>query len=997
MHRTLREIIAKWIGAGLAVLGFALLSSLSSGALAGQERYDYDPVGRLVRYVDSNNQVTDYTYDAAGNLLSVSRGGNAAGLVPILSTISPGVIRRGETRPITLTGQRLQVGTLQASHPAMDLSNLHQSASLITATLAVGAAVPTGTQTLTFSNAQGAAQIGMLVAPGLPALSVEPSPLALPPDNTARAITLRLSNADLVAHTINIASTDTSRAIVSPASVVIAAGQTAVQVSVMPKLPGFVSLVLTSPTLQTVTAPVFITSDFRGVNTSYAAPVGVLVGDAQGPTAPPLTTASFVSPRVGIAVGPVLTGITPQAMPVGATHSVVITGSNLPGTVLVSLLPSQGVTATAVAVGSASSQISLLLGVDASAAPGARRIVVQDGTGQLVPFADPGMSQVVLTTGQPGIVSIEPMFGKPGAMVQLKVRGTHLHNGRLLITPAVDLQVDNAPAVNAEGTELVARVQIAALAASGPRLVQIATPSGQSSSQPGSANQFTIVSEIKENITPIASPLVGVVVGTSTTAMVTDTIGPVQAAHVGVLVGPAAHAVAPQVGLLGSSVNLVVTGVGLQSVLTASLAPLDGLSVGAFSINAEGTQLTIPLVIDASAPRSPRRVVLSTAAGKLMFSAAGADQFLVVAPAPQIIAVAPQVLATGRTATMSVRGQNFSDVLGVQFDPSAGLVAVPPFVATEGNTVLSFAVQVSGSAASGLRTLIVTTAGGSSSSAPTPANTFQVAQQVGPVRDAIMAPPVGVMVGTSAAPQVTDTMGVYAPLVGVVFNSTATQVTRDEAVFAGNVGVVVGMASTGISPRSPEGFLKGSSGVLVVTGFALDQVTSVAVTGTAGVALGAPVANGEGTQLTIPVNVSATAPSSIYGITLQTGSGTATTKVTATDPAAMFFSVGALPTVVESVSPIVLEQGKSYTFTVRGTGLKDIYQLVANPEPGVRFGVAFATPLWSTDALGEKLTVQLFIDADAAIGSRTVRLRVPGGITDSGATPANTITIVAPL
>ena len=80
---------------------------------------------------------------------------------------------------------------------------------------------------------------------------------------------------------------------------------------------------------------------------------------------------------------------------------------------------------------------------------------------------------------------------------------------------------------------------------------------------------------------------------------------------------------------------------------------------------------------------------------------------------------------------LTVRGKNFTDVAGVQFDPPTGLTPVPPFVVTEGNTVLSFAVQVGASAPTGTRTVIVNTAGGPSGVVPAPANTVQVAQQVG--------------------------------------------------------------------------------------------------------------------------------------------------------------------------------------------------------------------------------------------------------------------------
>jgi hypothetical protein len=125
-------------------------------------------------------------------------------------------------------------------------------------------------------------------------------------------------------------------------------------------------------------------------------------------------------------------------------------------------------------------------------------------------------------------------------------------------------------------------------------------------------------------------------------------------------------------------------------------------------------------------------------------------------------------------------------------------------------------------------------------------------------------------------------------------------------------------------------------------------------------------------------------------------SGTTTVAVPSVVPPGMLFSVGALPGSVDSMSPIVLEQGKTYTLTVRGTGLRDVYEIFAEPAAGLSIGGGLGTPQWSTDTLGEKLTVPMAIAPNAAIGSRVVRLRVPGGATDAQATPNNTITIVAP-
>ena len=981
-----------------ALLGLVLVNPT---AQAGQERYEYDQIGRLIRFVDSNNQVTEYSYDAASNLTSVSRGGTASGYVPTLTAISPNFLRRGQTKAITLTGQRLQVGTLQTSDPGLDLGNVRQSASQILADLTVAVTVPTGNQTLTFSNAEGAAALPITVAPELPVLSVEPSPLALPPDNGTRAITLRLSNADVIPHSISLVSSDTSKATVNPANVSIAAGQTSIQVSVTSKAAGFVTLQLTSPTLQTLTVPVYITADFRGVNTSYSAPVGVVVGDLV-PAVPQTTaTASFNSQRVGIAVGAVLTGVTPKGMTIGATQPLVISGVNIPANVTITVIPSTGTVVDTTAVAANGKQITAQLSLDASAATGPLRVVVTDAAGNVLPFADITQSQIVVTSGQPIISSIEPLFATAGTTMQLKVRGANLQNSVLSINPVTDLRVDSRPVINAEGTELIAYIQIAPLAATGARLVKITTPSGQSSALASVANQFTIVSEIKANITPIFAQPVGIVVGTTTVAAATQSIGPITAPNVGVLVGAAAQTTSPKVGVIGTTITLVVTGQGLQSVQSISLVPADGLITSNFAANNGGTQLSLTIAIDPLAPKTARRIVLNTLAGPLPFARVEDASLLVAAPAPELISTTPQVVKAGSTATFTVRGQNFRDVLAVRFEPAAGLATSLPLAlaANADGTVLTVPVQAATNATTGPRTLIIVTAGGESTNVQGPANTVYVAQQVGPTYADISAQPVGILVGTTpTVAAVTSTYTALAPLVGVLVQTVPLQNTASQFIAANNVGVVVGAAIYNASPLSPDGFLKASAGVLTLNGVGLEGVSSVQLTGTntAGISLGALTSNAQGTQVTVPVNVAAGVASGGYGIVVSSGSGTATTRLGYVGPGALAFSVGALPTTLDSIAPIVLEQGKTYTFTVRGSNLKDVYQIMADPQGGLNFGFDFSALQWSSDALGEKLSIRVLVDPAAAIGSRVIRLKVAGGLTDATATPANTITVVAP-
>lgn len=986
LHNRLSFGFVAWVVFAMLCMGFY------KPAQAAVERYGYDPIGRLIQFIDSSGHVTEYVYDPAGNLITVRSGGSVSDFAPVLSTVSPNVIRRGETKSIVIVGQRLQAGTLQVSHPGLNLLNLQQTDTEIRANLNASNSVPLGEQSLTYTNAAGSSSVSITVAPALPVLSAEPSPLALPPDNIARGVTLRLSAPDVVDHTVNLAFSDPGKATVSPASVTFSAGQTSVLVSVTPTAAGFSTLQLTSSTLLPVSVPVFITSDFRGVNTSNAQLVGVMVGEAVTPESS--TQALFRSPSVGVAVGSVLSSVSPKAMQVGTVQNVLIAGNGIPSGATVSLVPDTGATLGVPVVAANGSSINFDLAVDAQASIGPRSLVVRDSTGKVLPFVSPDSSQVVFTAGLPVLYSVDPLFATPGDLVTLRVRGANLQGARVAVLPAIDLAIDSQPIINAEGTELLVRVQTFGLAATGARVVQITTPSGQSSATPDHTNQFTLVSEIRNDVTPIIAPSVGVLVGAGSGGGM-QTITPVASPAVGVLTGAAATSVSPKVGVVGTTVNFVISGVGLQAVQSVAVVSSDGLTVSDFSVNEQGTALTLPIAIDADAPKSLRKVVLTTASGRLPFVFESESMFLVAAQAPEVFSAVPQVLQAGTNKTLTLRGRNFRDVLGVRFEPADGLSALQDLVANAQGTELTVPVVVDSNAATGARTLVVVTAGGESSNVPVAANTVQVAQQVGPTYADIVSTLVGVHVGNVGQPPLSTEASFVAPLVGVVVQGPdAPPATVDGLFTSPNVGVLVGTAATGLAPFSPDGFLAGTSGQLIINGIGLNTVTGIAAVGASAVSFGEISVNQAGTQITVPVTVPGNVSSGSYVVNLSQTQGGTTSRV-ATVPATtpFAFSVGVLPTQIDSMGPIVLEQGETYTFTVRGVGLRDVYQLQANPDSGLRFGPV----QWSTDLFGEKLTAPLTVDSSASIGSRVVRLRVPGGLTTSNALPANTITVAAPF
>jgi hypothetical protein len=260
---------------------------------------------------------------------------------------------------------------------------------------------------------------------------------------------------------------------------------------------------------------------------------------------------------------------------------------------------------------------------------------------------------------------------------------------------------------------------------------------------------------------------------------------------------------------------------------------------------------------------------------------------------------------------------------------------------------------------------------------------------------------VGVLVQSSEPPATVQRLTV-SPLVGVFV--PATPVVNSNPVFVASPSVVVtvGTVVTTLSPAKPEGVLQGGTVNLVFSGQGLAAVTAVKAfdpassaananssTPAAGISIGALSVNTDGTRLTVPVTLAPATPSGSYRLALEVGVGASVKAVPALSTVDLSLAVGASPT-VSSMTPIVMEQSKSYTLTIRGTQLQTVFETWADAAAGVEF---VSAPAWSTDNLGELITVSVRVKTDAALGSRVVRLRVPGGTSIATPLPTNTITV----
>ncbi len=273
------------------LIALPLLLVLAAAVHAGQERYDYDALGRLVRFINPAGEGTEYVYDAVGNILAVRQVQVSP---PRITGVSPPTVRRGATTSVLVTGTNLLYSTVTTTADGVHVAGRGNTESEVRLDVRADETAPLGAQPFVLASATGSTNFNLTILPLMPRLSVSPSPVVLPLA-AKLTLTFSLSSPEDQAHTM--AFTPNSAVAVSTDTLHFPAGQTTASVILTALAPGTTVLELTSATLAEAKVSIFVAPPLGpGERQGLSAEVGV-VRETRAQTEP---SGPFIAPAVGV-------------------------------------------------------------------------------------------------------------------------------------------------------------------------------------------------------------------------------------------------------------------------------------------------------------------------------------------------------------------------------------------------------------------------------------------------------------------------------------------------------------------------------------------------------------------------------------------------------------------------------------------------------------------------------------------------------------------------
>jgi len=490
-----------WLRSGGTWLAALTLSLACAPAHAGDVRYDYDELGRLVRVIDEQGGAAVYLYGPTGNLLQILREDTPAG-APTVAAVTPGVVRRGQTRVVQISGANLLTASVSAADPKLILTVEQASASALSVKVVAASDAALGASTLTVSNSAGTANTSVEVRETL-VLTTAPAPVVLPPDSLAHVVMVRLSDAEPVATSFSVSGGTANIATVTPVTTSVPAGQLDFPISITGLQQGRSSLQVTASAIGIVQSfPIVIAAS----SAPASRPLGVLLPPAPASLALPARNLGVLVPPsalgvpaysparpTGIALGTTPASVAPVTIGAGTSITLTVSGYALAGVTSISVTPSTGVSVgSPLQVSGDQTQVSVPISVACNAALNTRAVVVNTAAGR-VEFSKTSNALFTITGLPPAVTALSPSSGSVDTSFTLTVQGTNLAcASSVTAEPSSGITFTSSPVVSADGTSLTVGVSIAVDAPQDSRVIRVVTPFGASSATPSGANSFTV-------------------------------------------------------------------------------------------------------------------------------------------------------------------------------------------------------------------------------------------------------------------------------------------------------------------------------------------------------------------------------------------------------------------------------------------------------------------------------------------------------------------------
>lgn len=391
--------------------------------------------------------------------------------------------------------------------------------------------------------------------------------------------------------------------------------------------------------------------------------------------------------------------------------------------------------------------------------------------------------------------------------------------------------------------------------------------------------------------------------------------------------------------------ELTLRGFGLAGVDAVEVIPDTGLLVSSPSPALDGRSVAVTLDIDPATPTGMRRVV-ARAGGQIVRSAsASADQFYLAGSLPRIDSIDPILLNPGQTASLTVRGGNFSDTAQLTLDTpegAAGQVDIDQPLTIAADRIHA-EIHVAADASPGPRRVRVVTAAGASSAELAPANTLEISA---------------------------ENLVTY-PLFGTrhltVFKGEPPASGSSVALTSGLLGVGKGPLATDIQPRLLE---TGRQTRLAISGQGLSAVSELVIEPAEGLVVG-PV-SGTDELLEVAVEVAPDAARGLRRLRLQTLDG----PMTLARPELGVVQVVSPQPLVEGVNPVYIRPGAPATpVTLSGRNFQQALAVRVLPQTDLQLGA------FSVAADGSQIVLPISAAAAAETGPRVIQVETPAGAT----------------